>query len=249
MTQSSEDRVDSKEHKGGQVPGPALTDSQVAAYLRANPDFLQRHSDLLDHLTPPEQRSGETVADFQRFMIDRLRREQTVMGAAQKTLIETARANLDAQLRIHNAVLRMIEARSLEHVIAALTTDLAVILDVDVVRLLVESNGEDIPHVHSSGIRVLPPGRVDGWLGTKHLRLSQETPADPELFDQGAPLVGSQALLRLEISEKTPLGLLALGSRDAEQFAPGQGTELLQFLAGAVSRVIGAWLDLPPPQR
>ncbi len=225
-----------------------ITAEQVLAYLRQHPDFLRRHSDLLQILTPPEQQGGETVADFQRFMIDRLQREQVVAHAAQKTLIDTARANLDSQLRVHNAVLRLVEARSLEQAITILTTDLSVMLDIDIVRLAVESNGDDIPHVHSSGIRVLPPGRLDGWLGNKSVRLDDRGPFAAELFDQGTTLIESQALLRLEISAQTPLGVLALGSRDASMFAPGQGTELLQFLAGAVARVIGGWLDLPPPQ-
>jgi hypothetical protein len=53
--------------------------------------------------------------------------------------------------------------------------------------------------------------------------------------------------VRLRFNSQTPAGLLALGSRQEEKFHPGQGTELLQFLARALERCVRAWLDLPQP--
>ena len=44
---------------------------------------------------------------------------------------------------------------------------------------------------------------------------------------------------------QAPAGLLAIGSRRAGKFHPGQGTELLGFLAKSLSVVIAGWLDLP----
>jgi hypothetical protein len=37
---------------------------------------------------------------------------------------------------------------------------------------------------------------------------------------------------------------LALGSRDREKFHPGQGAELLNFLAALLERLIRGWLKL-----
>jgi len=65
------------------------------------------------------------------------------------------------------------------------------------------------------------------------------------IFGSAASLVRSDALLRLKISPAAPAGLLALGSRKENRFHPGQGTELLGFLARALERSIRAWLDLP----
>jgi uncharacterized protein YigA (DUF484 family) len=41
-----------------------------------------------------------------------------------------------------------------------------------------------------------------------------------------------------------PVGLLALGARKPGVFHPGQGTELLTFLARTLGITIAAWLDL-----
>jgi uncharacterized protein YigA (DUF484 family) len=68
---------------------------------------------------------------------------------------------------------------------------------------------------------------------------------DAMVFGPGAGLVSSDALLRLSISSTTPTALLALGAREPGQFHPGQGTELLTFLARVVESCIRGWLNLP----
>ncbi|MBX6369123.1 MAG: DUF484 family protein, partial [Rhodospirillales bacterium] len=67
---------------------------------------------------------------------------------------------------------------------------------------------------------------------------------DPGLFGSGAGLVRSAAFLRINVAEHAPMGLLCIGTRKPEKFHPGQGTELLGFLARALETTLGAWLDL-----
>ena len=61
----------------------------------------------------------------------------------------------------------------------------------------------------------------------------------------------SEAIKKLPATEPiafpdvTPQAMLALGSRQPEHFHPGQGTELLVFLAGTLQQCIRMWLDLP----
>ncbi|PWC54905.1 DUF484 family protein [Azospirillum sp. TSO22-1] len=224
---------------------PTLTAEDVCAYLREHPDFLVQHPELVDHLTPPTHDRGRGVVDLQAFMVDRLRGDIRALKDQQRELITTTRANLNSQNRIHAAVLFLLDAQNFEQLIQTIATDLAVLLDLDVAGLVVESNGLDIPHVHRTGVRVVEPGMIDQWLGTRDVVLAADTPGDPELFGPGAGLVRSQALIRLQISSETPEGLLAFGSRDPEMFHPGQGTELVCFLARVVERCIRSWLDLP----
>lgn len=224
---------------------PTLTAEDVCAYLREHPDFLVQHAELVDHLTPPTHDRGRGVVDLQAFMVDRLRGDIRVLKEQQRELVTTTRANLNSQNRIHAAVLFLLDAQNFEQLIQTIATDLAVLLDLDVAGLAVESNGLDIPHVHRTGVRVVEPGRIDEWLGTRDVLLAADIQGDPELFGPGAGLVRSQALIRLQISSETPEGLLAFGSRDPDMFHPGQGTELIGFLARVVERCIRSWLDLP----
>ena len=217
----------------------------VAAYLRHHPDFLSEHPELLPMLTPPEMRRGEGVVDMQHFMLQRLRSELTRLKGQQRALIATSRSNLTSQNRIHSACLAIIAATSFEQLIQIVTTDLAVLLDIDVVTIGVESSASAQPRLPLHGIQILPRGTVDDLLGAgRSAVLRSDTPGDPALFGSAAGLVRSQALLRLEVSEHAPVGLLCIGTRKPEKFQPGQGTELLCFLAHVIELTIAAWLDL-----
>lgn len=220
-----------------EAPGGAdgkLGADEVAVYLRAHPDFLLAHPELLQTLTPPSFRSGENVVDMQAFMIHRLRSDH-------KELISTSRRNMAGQSRVHEAVLSLLEAKSLEHLVHLVTTDLVVILDLDTVVLGVES----AKAVATAEVRALKPGAVDCLLGRRRdLLLSDRARGDPAVFGGAADLVRSQALLRLNFGSGLPVGLLALGSRKERKFHAGQGTELLAFLARVVEHCVREWLDL-----
>ncbi|MDB5397125.1 MAG: hypothetical protein JWM91_4631 [Rhodospirillales bacterium] len=226
-------------------PADATTEAAIAAYLSAYPDFVQRHPALLHTLIPPAVDRGNGVVDFQRYMVARLQGDVDQLNLENSALIHTARANAHSQSRIHSAVLALIEARSLGQLLEILTGDLMDILDVDVIAMVVESNGLDLPHVAASGIRIVEPGAVADWLGRGDVLLQSGIAGDPAIYGPGAGLVQSEALMKLTISSRTPVGLVAFGSRAPEMFQDGQGTELIAFLGGVIERLLRVWLDLP----
>jgi uncharacterized protein YigA (DUF484 family) len=196
-------------------------------------------------LTPPALRRGEGVLDMQQFMLLRLREELARAKLQQRTLIATSRSNLTSQGRIHAAVLAIIAATSFEQLIQVATTDLSVLLDVDVVTIGVESAASAQPRLPLHGIQMLRRGTVDELLGPERdSLLHADAPGEPALFGAAAGLVRSQALLRLAVSDHAPAGLLCIGTRKPGKFHPGQGTELLCFLARSLELTIAAWLDL-----
>ncbi len=218
-----------------------LSAAEVADYLKRHPDFLVEHADLIALLTPPSHRQGDNVVDMQRFMLDRLRADLQRVTGQQRDLISTSRSNLSSQQRIHGGVLALIAATSFEQLIQTVTTDLAVLLDVDVVTLCIEL-GDRMARPPMAGIQLLLPGDVDDILGAERdVRLEDEVLGDPMIFGGGAGLVTSEALLRLSVAN-APAGMLALGSRRPGKFKPGQGTELLSFLAHALEITISQWL-------
>ncbi len=227
------------------APPDAAVEASIAAYLAAHPDFIQRNPTVLRHIAPPAQHRGQGVVDFQRFMVARLQGDIGQLNLENSALIHTARANAHGQARMHAAVLALIEARSLGQMIEVLTGDLMDMLDVDVIAMAVESNGVDLPHVAASGIRIVVPGAVSGWLGRRDVVLRGGVLGDPAIYGPGAGLIQSEALLRLTISKRTPSGMVAFGSRDPELFQEGQGTELIAFLGAVLERLLRAWLDLP----
>ncbi len=245
MTGPAETGPASRKRTGATAAIDETTETAIAAYLKAHPDFVQRHPAVLRSLTPPAQDRGEGVVDFQRYMVSRLQNDIGALSVEKTALIQTARLNANGQGRIHAAVLALVEARSLGQMLETLTGDLLDILDVDVIAMAVESNGVDVTHVAASGIRIVEPGSVAGWLGRRDVLLQGPVTGDPEIYGAGAGLIQSEALLRLNISSRTPQGLVAFGSRDPALFQDGQGTELVAFLGAVLERLLRGWLDLP----
>ncbi len=220
--------------------------AQVASYLRRHPDFLIRHSEVLDGLKPPVRSRGEGVVDLQHFMVEKLRTEIQRLRSDQDDLVAVSRDNISTQGRVHKAVLALLAAPSFEHLIEVVTTDFAVLLDVDVVSLCIEGCDEPLPRVGMGGVHLLEPGTVDMLLGSKR-NVILRADADPEeaVFAEAAALVRSDALVRLSVGSTTPAGLLAFGTRHPGFFNGSQGTELLTFLARVLEHCIRGWLDLP----
>jgi len=220
------------------------TADEVELYLRAHPEFLVEHPDLIHLLTPPESKRGDGIVDMQRFMLERVRGDLVKLQTQQNEILATSRSNLTSQGRIHGSILRMLEARTLEELIEIITTDMAAKLDVDTVALAFEALDRLPPGGNRGTLKIVARGAIDRFMGgTKEIVLLPEVTADPALFGGAATLVRSQALLRLQLRREAPLGLLAFGSRTAGKFHPGQGTELLGFLAKAVELCIRGWLD------
>jgi uncharacterized protein len=231
---------------GAGVENAKIVADEVAAYLRKHPDFLNERPELIAALTPPMEHRGEGVIDMQHFMLQRLRGEVKLLKSQQRALLATSRSNMASQSRVHAAVLAIVAAKSFEQLIQVVTTDLAIMLDVDVVTIGVESASASQPRLPMHGVQILRRGTVEHILGDDRMTLlCDETTGDPALFGAAAGLVRSQALLRVHVGDHAPVGLLCIGTRRADRFHPGQGTELLSFLARSLELTIAAWLDIP----
>ena len=221
-----------------------LDDAGVIAYLKAHPEFLDNHPDVLEHVKAPGQKHGKGVVDFQQALVERLKTDKSNVQKMQRELLDTVRANMNNQNRIHTAVLVLLEAETFEELIETITQDFPVLLDVDTVNLVIESVSKEIPFVNQAGIRFARAGTVEKWLGTGDALLQSNIHGHEEIFGPGAGLVKSHALVRLEISPNTPAGIIAFGSRDPEAFQPNQAIEQIGFLAQVVERCFRIWLDV-----
>jgi len=226
-----------------QRPGE-ITAQDIIAYLRQHPDFLDSHPEALRLLRAPSREIGGDVVDFQHFQIERLRRDLARIGTEHRTLIAASRGNLASQGRVHKAVIAILAAPSFEQLLQTVTTDLAVLLDVDVVTIAVESTAAPAGRLSLQGIHLLKDGTVDALLGAERTALLRANAAgEAVLFGSAVGLVRSQALLRLTFGRGAPIGLLCLGTRQPGRFRPGLGTEGLCFLARALGITIAQWLN------
>ena len=217
---------------------------EVMAYLRRHPEFLDEHPEALRLLRPPGREVAEGVVDFQQFLHEKQRRELNRVNLEYRNLITTCRGNLASQNRIHKAALALLTAPSFGQLLQIVTTDLAVLLDVDVVTIGVENIAGVTPRLNTHGVHLLEAGTVEELLGAdKAVVYEADVAGDPALFGGAAGLVRSQALVRVRFGRETPTGLLCIGTRKPGRFHAGMGTELLGFLGRIVGISIGLWLN------
>ncbi|MDD5587384.1 MAG: DUF484 family protein, partial [Alphaproteobacteria bacterium] len=122
---------------------------------------------------------------------------------------------------------------------------LALELDQEAVALMIESN-EVLQEGDCGGLRIVPQGFVDKWLGDRNLELAEQTEAASDLFGDKGENARSRALLRLCIHPDFPAGLLALGHSDPMYYSTGLAAEQVEFLGAVIERCFQKWIHAAP---
>jgi uncharacterized protein YigA (DUF484 family) len=219
-----------------------MTEQDVIDYLKSNPKFLQKNPDAVDYLLPPKDKTnGRRVVDFQHYMVEKLKEDKRMVLDTTRDIIEVSRENMQNLARIHDAVLKMLEAETFDQFIQILSVDVPVALDCDVVSLIVE--GDDrLPKTQMRSLRVVPQGTIQNWMEGNGARIQSNIKGTEAIFGEAAGLVQSQALLKINQTMNIPTTMIAFGSRDPELFADGMGTDLISFLCGVVERALLIWM-------
>jgi len=225
-------------------PGAGDQPTRVLAWLKQNPEFLSDHPELLEALAPAPRFPGDRVVDLQSVFLQRLRGENERLRETMGAIIGAARDNRSAQGRIHASVLQLLAAENLEAVISAATADLPLALNVEAVSVCVEAGVSGLPVGNAAGVRLLPEGAVDHYVGAgRDSVLVPSCIGEERIYGAVAGVIRSQALVRLCVGPGIPTGLLALGARERGMFSQSQGTELIMFLAHALETIMRQWLD------
>jgi len=227
------------------TPNASLDEAEVIAYLRAHPEFLRNHPDLLETLTPPEKQTGDNIVDFQRFALGSLQQDMQALKDRFNDLVMNARDQQSAQHQVLKAIMPLLRARDLEELLEVLTIDLVRHFHIDAVRLVIESEMAELYETYYgeesySGIGFAPMQTVDLAIGlSRNVALVPDCATNPPhafemIFVDCVALIKSCALLRVYLERIDRYGLIALGSRQTSRFQAGQGLELLHFLAEVI---------------
>ena len=237
--------MDTKPDKATPNEADDLVPERVETFLRDHPDFLADRPDLLSQIAAPSRDLGDNVADWQVFLIEQLKADKARGVDEQHALVERTRRHRSLQDRVHAASLTMMGAIDLDHLVEIVTSDVAILLGVDVVNLCVETVAVKGCARMTAGVRCLTPGTVAGIMADDRDVILRETDlADERLFAGAAPLVHSEALARFGGEAELPHGVLALGSRRPDHFRAGDPVELYRFLAMMLDRCLRKKLGL-----
>jgi hypothetical protein len=206
----------------------------VRAWLLAHPEHLRRDEALLADLNL--RAAASNVVEFVPSTVARLEAALERETAARKEIEAVAEINFNTQMQIQGVVVDLLNSRN--HTDLARRVDESAREPFGLVAGAIALEGpERVPVTW----RDLPPGGVDDLLGpTRSHRLSKINGADG-LFGDAWASVRSVALIRLKLWYPERNAVLAFGSADPEHYAPGQGAELVDFLARVVERTAERW--------
>ncbi|MCK0137578.1 DUF484 family protein [Aliiroseovarius sp. F47248L] len=232
---------------------PATIDDELRAHLIAQPETILDDQDIMRALIAANERAmGANIVDLRGIAMERLEARLDRLEDTHRSVIAAAYNNISGMNMIHRAVLRMLDPADFELFMADLSGEVAEILRVDCVRLVLETElGQKNSAVGRLGpvLSIAAPGFVDDYLGmsgdqsTRQVFLRQIQEQDETIYGDTGFWVRSEACIRLDLGEGRLPGMLVLGVENAEQFKPGQGTDLLAFFGGVFERAMRRWLS------
>lgn len=233
------DAVD-REFRSSPRPPSAL---EVAAYLRAHPDFFMTHDDLLTELRLPHE-SGAAISLIEK-QVAVFRKQRDSYEQQLNSLIETARENDQLFNKSKRLLTGLLEARSLDEILVVLQDGFLRDFRVDFCSLIVF---DDAVQTHSAqpGMQMSNVQRSTAAAATAALediltvgrvsfgRLSARQ--RDYLFPVASDVVGSCAVIPLQY--ESPLGVLSIGSCKEDYFDSSMGSMFLTYIADTLSRLL-----------
>jgi uncharacterized protein YigA (DUF484 family) len=217
------------------------TENAVQDYLQANPDFFERHSELLSALRLPHL-SGVAVSLVER-QVSVLRQKDLKLERKLKELIEVARINDTLGAKMHQLTLRLLAANDISETLEAIETALRTGFNSDLSVLVLFSDPSMFEDVNIG--RFFKPVERETeslkafatFLKSNNPRCGQVRDSQRDfLFGIETDEVGSAALIPL--GKKSEIGFLAIGSEDSNRFHPGMSMDFLSRLGDLVAEAL-----------
>ena len=214
-----------------------VNEASVVAYLQMHPEFFQHHLDLLEKMHIPHP-SGNAISLISK-QLEIFRTKHQEQENQLCALIDIARENDASFNRMHELTLAMLEANTLEDVVANLRVVFAECFLTDFVAVkIISDKDEDSPINHvfikSDDIRLAD---FSNELTTNQPKCGRITLLQAQfLFGDAADEVKSSAIIPMAFTRLE--GLIAIGSRDETRFHYSMGSLFLT----QISEIIGTRL-------
>lgn len=213
---------------------------EIAAWLRRHPNFLQQFPDLaISLVVPREQGPAASLASYQ---LEILRDKNRELTRRLHELFGNAQENERLAVRTHQLTLALMKQGGAADTARAMVASLSEDFSGDLVRVVLFApvpglDGADWLQTIAADDARLAPFR-DCLRDGEPICGRLQPDKNALLYGPRAEDVASSALLPLP-----GLGLIAVGSRDANRFFPGMGTLFLRMMGEAFAAAMGRFGD------
>lgn len=207
---------------------PALAGHEVAAWLRRHPQFLQQYPDLAMSLVVPRQ-DGQ-AASLVGYQLEILREKNRDLSRRLHELASNAQVNEQLTLRTHQLTLALMRQATAADTLRAMAAALAEDFAGDQVAIVLFKPVPELEQAPWLQVIAADDPRLAVFadaLASGEPVCGRLLPArNAVLYGDHAGQVQSSVLLPLP-----DIGLLAVGSTDANRFYPGMGTVFVHMMA------------------
>lgn len=229
--------------------------NEVREEILSNPKaFLEDHEVMRALIAADRQQQPSNVIDLRSIAMDRMEDRLNKLEDTHRTVIAAAYDNVSSMNQIHRAILSVLEPDDFNGFLRYVEHDLAPTLGIEAASLCLETQavstgqGPSLSKEFGTGVTFMAIGEVEDYI--THGRNMNSRPVTMRsvrsdgvlLFADNPEPILSEALLKLDLGTGNLPGMLVLGSKNADQFAPAQGSDLLLFLGGIFSRIMRRWL-------
>ena len=207
---------------------------EVAAWLRRQPKFLQQFPDLAATLVVP--RDDGPAASLASYQLDVLRDKNRELNRRLLELHGNAQVNERLAVRTHQLTLALMKQTSAADTVRALVASLSEDFSGDLVRVVLFA---PVDALEADWLQVI--ARDDARLAAFRDCIADSEPLCGRLQpDKHAVLYGVRGdeVQSTALIPAPGVGLVAVGSRDANRFFPGMGTLFLRMMAESLATAL-----------
>jgi uncharacterized protein len=234
---ASKNREAAVEIAAEQASDTGLNDESVREYLKNHDDFFQRYPDMLDYLHVSHA-SGSAISLVEK-QVSVLRERNTEIRQRLKTLTANAKDNDILYEQTRSLVLKLLDADSVESLYSIFMNSMKDDFQIDFASMILYGDTSS-----NESWRTEPRDSVKRAIGSlfrghKAVCGTLRTEELTFLFAQSAE-IGSAAIMPLfdKSSEGEPIGLIAVGSADANRYNNATGTLFLAHIADVMVKLL-----------
>ena len=219
-----------------------------------DPEALLNDREVMRVLISASSSNAPTnVIDLKSVVLKRLEGRVEEIEGQNSNIISAAYKNISTTTKVHSAILDALEPKTFTEFLHFLKTDWASSLNIDVARLCLEApsiNQDDIPQLEiefGPSVVFLQEGEINHYISLgqdsdpRPVTLRQIRKGASNIYNDIAPKLRSEALMKLDLGQGNSPGLLLLGSINSDQFLPNMGTDLFVFYGSIFEKIMQRW--------
>lgn len=231
------DRQQSERQRDEQYAAESLDPDRVADYLRQHPDFFIDYENLLPELALPHHTGEHAISLVERQVSVLRARNRDVRGRLNR-LLETARDNDRLFQKTQKLVLTILDQTDADGIVDAVESSLRDDYQVDACALLLFEQPGLTGQLSRTVTLDSARASIGALLNTRQPTCGHLRPQEIGfLFADASQPVRSAAVVPIARGNDL-LGLLAVGSFEADHYRSGMGTLFLTYLADVLNRAL-----------